>query len=370
MDLKMETAAPIAFVVMPFEDGFKPIFTDLIKPALEEAGYVVERADSFIDQRNILAVVVKKIAAADIVVADLTTLNPNVFYELGLAHALRRPTVMIAQSMDSVPFDLRAYRVIVYSTQFNEVHRLKTSLKEIAEKHKSGAVVFENPVTDYAPLLSEPISGEEQDLSSEPRKGFLDFILEVQDATERIARITAELTEATELHNKQLENHTESLNKATRELGSQAPQRAYQISLATASDMDAYSNTVRTLIPQLEDATNSLTDSTAGYLEWFTVTKDEDRQQLVELKKGMEKLVSTAATSRVNTLAFRDASTGLANQGISRDLTRSSSRLAAALDLTIAALTKVEAGGLRISHLAEEKLAAVESSPSQDSRSL
>lgn len=71
-----------AFVLMPFDPEFDLIFNKLIKPALEDVGYEVTRADSFLNQENILKDVVRGIAEADLVVADLTTLNANVFYEL------------------------------------------------------------------------------------------------------------------------------------------------------------------------------------------------------------------------------------------------------------------------------------------------
>lgn len=102
---------PQAFVLTPFDPEFSSIYEDLIKPALEDAGYDVARADSFLDQQNILRDIIRGIATAHLIVADLTTLNPNVLYELGLCHGLRIPTILLAQSMEEVPFDLRPYRI-------------------------------------------------------------------------------------------------------------------------------------------------------------------------------------------------------------------------------------------------------------------
>jgi hypothetical protein len=102
-----------AFVIMPFDPEFNSIYEQLIKPSLEDAGYEVARADNIIDQQNIIRDIVVGIARADLIIADLTTTNANVFYELGLCHGLRIPTIMLAQSMDEVPFDLRSYRVLV-----------------------------------------------------------------------------------------------------------------------------------------------------------------------------------------------------------------------------------------------------------------
>jgi nucleoside 2-deoxyribosyltransferase len=106
---------PRVFVLMPFDQEFAAIYEQLIKPSLEDVGYEVARADTLLTQQNILRDVIAGIAGASLVVADLTTLNPNVMYELGIAHGLQIPTVLIAQSIEDLPFDLRSYRVIQYS---------------------------------------------------------------------------------------------------------------------------------------------------------------------------------------------------------------------------------------------------------------
>ena len=72
---------------MPFAPEFNAIYKDLIKPALEEAGYVVSRADSDLHQESILRRIIKGITGAKLIIAELTTLNPNVLYELGLFQA-------------------------------------------------------------------------------------------------------------------------------------------------------------------------------------------------------------------------------------------------------------------------------------------
>src|SRR4051794_20171801 len=105
---------------MPFDPDFDAVYTDLIAQPLAEAGFVVTRADDVNARQNVLADVVRGIAEADLVVADLTTSNANVFYELGLAHAMGVPTVLIAQqdSSEDIPFDLRQYRTEFYETHF------------------------------------------------------------------------------------------------------------------------------------------------------------------------------------------------------------------------------------------------------------
>lgn len=77
-----------AFILMPFTESLNDVYDFLIKGALVEAGYQVKRADDIKSQSNILEDIVKGIIESDLIVADLTDSNANVYYELGIAHAL------------------------------------------------------------------------------------------------------------------------------------------------------------------------------------------------------------------------------------------------------------------------------------------
>jgi hypothetical protein len=72
----------VAFVIMPFGEEFDRIFKGLIEPPLSEAGYQVRRADTDDNPQSIIKEIIQGIYKADLVVADLSELNPNVMYEL------------------------------------------------------------------------------------------------------------------------------------------------------------------------------------------------------------------------------------------------------------------------------------------------
>ena len=72
------------------------------------------RADEIWEREHILDDILSLIWRATVVVADFTRKNPNVFYEAGIAHTIGRTVIPIAQSMDDVPFDLRAIRTLTY----------------------------------------------------------------------------------------------------------------------------------------------------------------------------------------------------------------------------------------------------------------
>jgi hypothetical protein len=72
------------------------------------------RADELFSTGTVIEQIWEQIQKSKILLADLTGKNPNVFYELGLAHAAHKPVVFTSANLDDVPFDLRHLRVIVY----------------------------------------------------------------------------------------------------------------------------------------------------------------------------------------------------------------------------------------------------------------
>lgn len=158
---------------MPFAEAFEPIYRRLIAPAFD--GYEVLRADSRLDQQNILRSIVEGIADADLVVADVTETNANVMYELGAAHALRKPTIMITQDIGSLPFDIRSYQAHGYSTHFAEADELVARLRDLASKFADGLLKFGNPFTDFGPGAAGIVHARVEARSFEHiRYGYLD----------------------------------------------------------------------------------------------------------------------------------------------------------------------------------------------------
>ena len=103
------------FVMMPFAPPLGGYYETIYKPAIEKAGLQAVRADADIfGAGKIMNQVWAGIRAAKVLVAELTQRNPNVFYELGLAHALRKPVVLVSSNEEDVPFDLHHIRVIYY----------------------------------------------------------------------------------------------------------------------------------------------------------------------------------------------------------------------------------------------------------------
>ncbi|MBK9211364.1 MAG: hypothetical protein IPL71_24990 [Anaerolineales bacterium] len=89
---------PIAFVLMPFRDPFDKYYRAIIMPAIEDAGRRSLRADQIFGPTEIV-MIWKAINEAEIIIAELTTRNPNVMYELAFSHAIGKPVIMLSQSL-------------------------------------------------------------------------------------------------------------------------------------------------------------------------------------------------------------------------------------------------------------------------------
>lgn len=105
------------FMMMPFGDWYDKYYQDIYIPAIREAGFEPVRADELFSTGSVVEQIWEQIIKAKVLLADLTDKNPNVFYELGLAHAAKKPVVFIASKVEDVPFDLRHLRVIIYEVR-------------------------------------------------------------------------------------------------------------------------------------------------------------------------------------------------------------------------------------------------------------
>ena len=123
----------LCFVLMPFAGQFKPIYDDHIKPIVLKAGLQCERADDIRGTNLITWDIWERINRARFLIAELTDRNPNVFYELGLAHALSKDVILLTQSMEFVPFDLKILRCIPYEFTPRGTQSLEKALSATIE---------------------------------------------------------------------------------------------------------------------------------------------------------------------------------------------------------------------------------------------
>jgi nucleoside 2-deoxyribosyltransferase len=137
-EFAVESALPRAFVAMHWAEPYDTFYREVIQNQAETAGYKVVRMDEQAGPGVIFQDIQREIEQAEIVIAEITPANPNVFYELGYAHALGKPTILLARREAKLPFDIQSFRVVFYNDTIGgkaEVERnLKKHLEAIAAR--------------------------------------------------------------------------------------------------------------------------------------------------------------------------------------------------------------------------------------------
>lgn len=353
-----------AFVIMPFGNDFDVIYSSLIIPPLEEVGYNVIRADSIIDRHNILKDIIRNIAEADLVVADLTSINPNVFYELGIAHAMLIPTILLTQSIDEVPFDLKSYRVITYTTSFFDAKELSKRIKEIAEKAKNNNLSFGNPISDFLPEYKIKIKSNEKDIKEEQEvkeiikieedKGFWDFIADSEKSIENIGEITNKISEETKIIGEKFKTKTEELNSIYNAGIPGTASRIQKLINSTSIEIRNYARSLEELQPKFHDAWVDLDDNMSGFLRIIQIRTEDDKKSGIEFRSKIVELKDITSKTQVSLSTYKESINSL--KGQSRELNIASRETVSVLDLILSDMQGAESYLVKLIDLINEKI--------------
>lgn len=175
------------FVIMPFGNAspeqkkrFDGVYRGIIVPAVREAGYEPIREDISATPGSIPKSIVTKLAEAEMVVADLTSINSNVFYELGIRHVFSKTgTVLIMNKGESIPFDNASYRVIQYTNELADLDDIHQQIVTAIKNRENNGDNPDNIVHDTYPALPMNTIGY--------------FSKDMQD--ERVERLQTQVTE-------------------------------------------------------------------------------------------------------------------------------------------------------------------------------
>jgi len=177
---KGESGHETCFVISPIgkpgtekHTRFKEILDYVIKAAVKASGYNLQvlRADDIDRAGSFIKDILESLYGSYVVIADLTEQNPNVFYELGVRHALSPRTILIAQSIDDIPSDLREYRTIVYDTSAKGAATFSSRLKKYLSEMQKEPERADNPVLDRIGSIFEnriaALEAEKQQLKND-----------------------------------------------------------------------------------------------------------------------------------------------------------------------------------------------------------
>ena len=320
---------PAAFVIMPFDEGFKAVYDQFIEPILKELGFSVSRADTQLNMENILRSIARSLANADLIIADLSIPNENVYYELGLAHALGKPVIMLTEHVDALPFDLRSYRVIPYSTHFAEIEPARQQLRQAASGFLDGTTTFGNPVADFlgraieAPrsaLAEQPMSTG-TDLESEPLTetakedlqddgpGFLDHVLAFEEGMTTIRSAMERITDRTATASESLSSGSEQLTLIREQppADGSATRQQRLVIMAMAQDMNGYARVLSSendLYRNAVDQVQPAVEAVLTYQEPNTPEEYEALQETVEVIDDVRSSMQELRDTTENTVAI------------------------------------------------------------------
>lgn len=357
-----------AFVLMPFTPALDSVYEHLIVPPLEDVGFSVTRADLSINQQQILKDIINSLAEADLVVADVSGLNGNVMYELGLAHAMGLRTIMITDDIEELPFDLRSYRANEYSTHFSEAPRLISRLREIAQGVVDGTAEFSNPVQDFAPEFigrSEKVSqsprrpdagdgsAPQDPEPAEPEPGLLDFAIELSEASEELTTISKRIETATQDFGAEISKRSEQITRTSRNLGPKAAPLLRRLMRETAADFDVFSEELERQNPLLAGQLDKIGRSANGLARARSASTSEERARIEEEISSLSRAESSFTAAYEAVEYFGEILRGI--PPLERELNRATARAVAAVGETASAIDMGRSEFARARGILEER---------------
>lgn len=354
----MSDDRPTAFVLMPFDNELDAVYSEFIRSVLQEVGYKVVRADDLVSQQNILRDVIDGISSSDLIVADLTGSNPNVYYEVGIAHALRKQVVLMAQDLDEVPFDLRSYRIVRYGVHFSDMARAREELSRLVSQAIAGEVSFGSPVTDFQPEPPSevPLSRQADRREHAPDDvegerggdiaggeanagGFLDHLVDMEEGFEELKNLAERISTETQRIGTRTAEQTALMDRST------SAKVRRKLIRELALDLHRYGST----LAAVNTGYRTALDKTAASLEAVLSAdaRQSDAEALRNFIATMESTKGGADGAKGSMASFRDTMQSVGN--IERDFNRARNlsvrelgNLVENLELTVAMMSRAQ----------------------------
>lgn len=316
---------PTVFVIMPFTDEFFESY-EMLKEHFSDQFEFIHAGDED-NQQNILADIIMPIYNADVILADLSGLNPNVMYELGIAHSLNKKTIVITRDdLGTLPFDLKQYRAKDYSTHFKKFNELVSYLKKNLTGAVDGSVVFSNPVSDFLDKNQlQPENLFKQDGCSivipDGEKGFIDFLADIEDSTEKMTLEINTMNEEMEIMRRGIESATSEIERVQKNSGSSTASFVRKQTKKVAEVISVFSSQLRAHNEEIQTKWNEVERNTLGLLENDFSTKPENKESLTNYIISLCNMKETIIQSNQSVESMKEAS--LNNIGLERSLNQS-----------------------------------------------
>lgn len=338
------------FMIMPFEEEYFQLFEMLKKEFGNEFKFF--HAGEEDNQQNILKDIIQPIYKTDIIIADLTGLNPNVMYELGLAHSFNKKTIIITKdSLSELPFDLKQYRAKSYATHFYEFKELIEYLGKNLKGAITGDVIYSNPVKDFLELnkIDEYNWFAEDKINidiEEGEKGFFDFIAEIESDTSELTDNINEIVDEMGLMNDVIEKSTEKIEKVNNTGGDSTTSFVRKEAKKVAKSVRKFSDGLKDHNQRFSELWDGIEKSVLGLLENKYSTYENNKDDLIVYLKSLKSLQYSANESKNSIKSFKD--TLNKNLGLERSLNQAMRILDKELERYITVISQMSSSIERI----------------------
>lgn len=288
---------------MPFQEEFFEMY-EMLKMEFSENYEFVNAGDTG-NQQNILRDIIEPIYRSDIIIADLTGLNPNVMYELGIAHTFNKKTIVITKDdLAQLPFDLKQYRAKDYSTHFKKFAELIEYLKMNMDGAINGTISYSNPVKDF--MILADIDKESWfhetpiDLEENTDKGFLDYLAEIEENADSLAKDIQTMTEEMNEMSSGVSKSTKEIERVKKTGGGGMASFVRKESKKAAKFVSDFAMKLRIHNQTIESLWDKVENNTLGLLENQFAVQDNNKQSLTNYLnslKGMKKAIVQSNTS-------------------------------------------------------------------------
>lgn len=298
------------FMIMPFKDEFFEVY-EMLKLKFSDR-FEFSNAGDEANLQNILKDIIQPIYESDVIIADLTGLNANVMYELGLAHSFNKKTIIITKDdLSSLPFDLKQYRAKDYDTHFLKFNELLEYLETNLIGAIENTVSFSNPVKDF--LTIENINDitwfsdkAKIELEEESDKGFLDFLTEIETHT-------SSLVDTINCINKDMTEMNTSITSSTSEVqrvqssGGGSASFVRKESKKIAKAIGEFSEKLRDRNKSMSDLWDKIEKNTLGLLENTFASNKDNLPPLIEYLRSLYGMKISSRKSKEAVIKLRDS---------------------------------------------------------------
>lgn len=322
------------FVIMPFKDEFFEVY-EMLKVRFGERFEFTNAGDEG-NQQNILKDIIQPIYEADVVIADLTGLNANVMYELGLAHCFNKKTIVITQDdMSTLPFDLKQYRAKDYNTHFKKFAELVDYLEKNLNGAIDNSVSYSNPVKDFLTLEKiDDVSWFSDKptvvLEDDSDKGFLDYLADIEENTEKLTENINGISSEMNTMNEGTSASTAEIERVKKSGGGGTAAFVRKESRKVAKYIDTFSSQLRVRNKAISDLWDEIESDVLGLLENKYASNDDNKPHLVAYLKALRTMGELAAENESSVAGLKNVMEN--TKGFERSLNQAINFVVADLD--------------------------------------